>query len=97
MGVAVRQPQCHYQRSVAKRWCLLDISPRDVVDLVGPRMAADIGRRLREIGSAAGFAFGRRGVAGPSTFRTLAIGGTIAALGELIRVWAAAILKRDAR
>jgi heptosyltransferase-1 len=31
--------QCHYQRQChARRWCLLDISPRDVIDLVGQRL-----------------------------------------------------------
>jgi lipopolysaccharide heptosyltransferase I len=32
--------QCHYERQChEQRWCLLDISPRDVIDLVEQRMA----------------------------------------------------------
>ena len=31
--------QCHYQRQCsAKRWCLLEIPPRDVIDLIGQRL-----------------------------------------------------------
>ena len=33
--------ECHYQRQChAKRWCLLDVSPRDVLELVDQRLAA---------------------------------------------------------
>lgn len=32
--------ECHYQRQChAKRWCLLDVSPREVIDLVDERLA----------------------------------------------------------
>jgi heptosyltransferase-1 len=31
--------QCHYQREChAKRWCLLDLPPRNVIDLIGQRL-----------------------------------------------------------
>ena len=34
------QCQCRYQRRChAKRWCLLDVSPREVMDLVDERLA----------------------------------------------------------
>lgn len=33
--------ECHYQRQChAKRWCLLDVSPREVLELVDERLAA---------------------------------------------------------
>jgi heptosyltransferase I len=33
------QCQCHYQRQChAKRWCLLEVSPREVIELVGQRL-----------------------------------------------------------
>ncbi len=36
-----RNCQCHYQRRChALRWCLLDVSPREVLDLVDQRLAA---------------------------------------------------------
>jgi lipopolysaccharide heptosyltransferase I len=36
------QCQCHYERQCrAKRWCLLEITPRDVIELVDDRLAAE--------------------------------------------------------
>ena len=36
-----RNCECHYQRQChAKRWCLLEVSPREVLDLIDQRLAA---------------------------------------------------------